>query len=49
MGAVDIVEYPDSGKVAAAAGIRDANFSTATFKAMGNITPTDYYTGESVG
>jgi len=47
LGAVDIVEYPDSGKIAAAAGIREADFSTATYKAMGRVQPTGYFDGES--
>ena len=46
IGAVDIVEYPDSGKMAAAAGIRNADFSTATYKALGRIQPAGYFDGE---
>jgi uncharacterized cupin superfamily protein len=44
---VDIVEYPDSGKVGAAAGVKNSDFATATFKAMGRIAPAGYYDGES--
>lgn len=47
IGEVDVIEYPDSGKVAAAAGIKNADFKTATFRTVGRITPTDYYDGET--
>jgi uncharacterized cupin superfamily protein len=43
---VDIVEYPDSQKIAAAAGIKNADFKTATFAGMGRMAPTSYYDGE---
>jgi uncharacterized cupin superfamily protein len=46
LGSVDIVEYPDSGKMAAAAGIRNADFSTATYKTMGRVQPAGYFDGE---
>ena len=46
MGTVDICDYPESGKVAMAAGIKNADFTTATFKGMGRIQPADYYDGE---
>ena len=46
MGGVDIVEYPDSGKVGLAAGVKDADFSTATYVGMGRIVPADYWDGE---
>lgn len=49
IGEVDIVEYPDSGKVAMAAGIRNADFRTATYKALGRIAPAGYYEGEGKG
>ena len=45
-GGVDIVEYPDTGKVAIAAGIKNRDFRTATIRAMGKITPQDYWEGE---
>jgi uncharacterized cupin superfamily protein len=32
MRGVDVVDYPDSGKVGIAGGIKDDDFSTATFK-----------------
>ncbi|MBO0766366.1 MAG: cupin domain-containing protein [Hyphomicrobiaceae bacterium] len=47
IGAVDICEYPDSGKVAAAAGIWNADFATATFTGIGRIQPADYWDGEA--
>lgn len=46
VGAVDVIEYPDSGKIAAAAGIKNADFRTATFKTLGHIEPADYFEGE---
>ena len=46
VGAVDVCDYPESGKMAVAAGIRNADFTTATFKGMGRIQPADYYDGE---
>jgi uncharacterized cupin superfamily protein len=46
MGEVDVVDYPDSGKFAAAAGIKNADFTTATFKYIGRAAPADYYDGE---
>lgn len=46
VGTSDIIEYPDSGKVAAAAGIRDADLSTATYKSLGRIAPAGYFEGE---
>jgi uncharacterized cupin superfamily protein len=49
MGEMDIVEYPDSGKMAAAAGVKGADFRTATYRALGRITPADYYEGEGRG
>jgi uncharacterized cupin superfamily protein len=49
IGEVDVVEYPDSGKMAVAAGIRNADFTTATYKALGRVTPADYFEGEGKG
>lgn len=46
IGSVDIVEYPDSGKVAMAAGVKNADFKTATYVGIGRIQPADYYDGE---
>jgi uncharacterized cupin superfamily protein len=38
---VDVVDYPDSGQFAVAAGIKNADFKTATFKYMGREAPSD--------
>jgi uncharacterized cupin superfamily protein len=46
IGGVDIVDYPDSGKVAMAAGIKNADFKTATYTGLGRVQPADYYDGE---
>jgi uncharacterized cupin superfamily protein len=46
IGETDIVEYPDTGKVAMAAGIKNADFKTATYKSLGRIKPADYFEGE---
>ena len=43
---VDIIEYPDSGKVGMAAGVKDGNLSSASYKTMGRVTPADYFDGE---
>jgi uncharacterized cupin superfamily protein len=43
---VDIIEYPDSDKIAAAAGIKDGDFKTATITKMGRLTPAGYFDGE---
>lgn len=46
LGEVDILDYPDTGKVAYAAGIKNADFKTATIVGLGRLTPTDYFEGE---
>jgi len=46
IGETDIVEYPDTGKVAMAAGIKNADFKTATYKSLGRVKPADYFEGE---
>jgi uncharacterized cupin superfamily protein len=46
IGAVDIIDYPDSGKVGAAAGVKNGDLSTATYKAFGRVTSADYFDGE---
>jgi uncharacterized cupin superfamily protein len=46
IGEVDIVEYPDSGKMAAAAGIKNADYRTASYKGVGRLQPADYFDGE---
>jgi len=42
----DVVDYPDSKKIAVAAGVKNADFKTATYVGLGRIAPTDYYDGE---
>ena len=46
MSSVDVVEYPDSKKVAIGAGIKNSDFKTATYVGMGRLAPADYYDGE---
>jgi uncharacterized cupin superfamily protein len=46
MSSVDVVDYPDSNKVGIAAGIKNADFKTATYVGIGRIAPADYYDGE---
>src|SRR5262245_29044922 len=46
VGSVDVVDYPDSGKVGVAAGVKNADFKTATYVAMGRIQRADYFDGE---
>jgi uncharacterized cupin superfamily protein len=43
---VDIIEYPDSGKVGMAAGVKGGDLKSASYKAMGRVTPADYFDGE---
>jgi uncharacterized cupin superfamily protein len=42
----DVVEYPDTGKIGVAAGMESADFTKATFKALGRISPAKYWDGE---
>jgi hypothetical protein len=46
VGGVDVVDYPDSTKIAVAAGVKNADFKTATYVFLGRIAPADYYDGE---
>jgi uncharacterized cupin superfamily protein len=47
IGSEDVVEYPDSGKVAFAAGVEDADFKTASITFLGKLSPPmNYYDGE---
>jgi uncharacterized cupin superfamily protein len=46
MGSVDVLDYPDSGKIAVGAGIKNADFKTATYAAVGRLTRADYWDGE---
>jgi uncharacterized cupin superfamily protein len=45
-GGVDVVDYPDSGKIAVAAGVKNGDFKTATYVGLGRLAPTDYFDGE---
>lgn len=42
----DVVEYPDSGKVCAMAGMTDGDPSSATYSARGRIALAEYWDGE---
>ena len=46
MGSVDFVDYPGSNKIAIAAGVKNADFKTATYVGLGRLTAADYYDGE---
>jgi uncharacterized cupin superfamily protein len=46
IGSVDLVDYPDSGKIAVAAGVKNADFKTATYAKVGRMQSADYYDGE---
>jgi uncharacterized cupin superfamily protein len=46
VGEADVVEYPDSGKIGIGVGIKNADFRTATYKALGRVQPADYWEGE---
>ena len=43
---VDVIDYSDSGKMGVAAGVKNGDLSTATYKAFGRVTPADYFDGE---
>jgi uncharacterized cupin superfamily protein len=47
LGEVDVVDYPDSGKMAVAAGIKNVDMSTATYRALGRVAVADYWDGEA--
>lgn len=47
IGEVDVVEYPDTGKIGVGAGIKNADFKTATYRALGRVVPADYFEGET--
>jgi uncharacterized cupin superfamily protein len=49
MADVDVIDYPDSGKMGVAAGVKNGDLSTATYKAFGRVTPADYFDGEDGG
>lgn len=42
----DVVEYPDSGKVAYRAGVIGGDRASGSIRAVGRLTPTDYWDGE---
>lgn len=42
----DVIEYPDSGKVCAMAGMTHGDPSSATFSARGRMAPAEYWDGE---
>ena len=47
IGSIDLVEYPDSNKFAVAAGVKNADFKSATFVYLGRKgQPLDYWEGE---
>jgi uncharacterized cupin superfamily protein len=46
MGGVDLVDYPDSQKIAVAAGIKNGDFKTATYAGVGRLLRADYFDGE---
>jgi uncharacterized cupin superfamily protein len=46
MAATEIVEYPDSNKIGVMAGMKNADFKTATYTGMGRMQKADYYDGE---
>jgi hypothetical protein len=43
---LNIVDYPDSNKIAVAAGVKNADFKTASYTGLGRLVPADYYDGE---
>ena len=43
---VEVVDYPDSKKIGVAAGVKNADFKSKTYAAMGRVTPADYFDGE---
>jgi uncharacterized cupin superfamily protein len=43
---VEVVDYPDSGKVGVMAGVKNGDFKSATYAGMGRLAPADYYDGE---
>jgi uncharacterized cupin superfamily protein len=45
VGGIDVVNYPDSTKIAVAAGVKNADFKTATYVGLGRVAPADYHDG----
>ena len=46
MSPVEVVDYPESGKIGVMAGVKNGDFKSATYAGMGRLTPADYYDGE---
>ena len=42
----EVVDYPDSNKIGVTAGVKNADFKTATFLGLGRLEKADYYDGE---
>jgi hypothetical protein len=47
-GAVDVVDYPDSKKIAIAAGVKDADFKTATYVGLGRLRRPTITTAKTI-
>jgi uncharacterized cupin superfamily protein len=47
MSGVEVVDYPDSGKIGVTAGVKNSDIATATYRGMGRMTAADYYDGEN--
>ncbi len=45
--ATEVVDYPDSKKIGVMAGVKNGDFTTATYRSMGRMQPADYFDGES--
>ena len=45
----DVIEYPDTGKIAVSAGASGLRYSDATYDHGGRLEPLDYWEGEDVG
>ena len=43
---VDVIDYPDSGKMGVAAGVKDDNLANATYRAFGRVVAAEYFDGE---
>lgn len=45
----DVIEYPDSGKVAYRAGVIGGDRASGSIRAIGRMVPADYWDGEATG
>jgi uncharacterized cupin superfamily protein len=45
--AAEVVDYPDSAKVGVTAGVKDGDFTKATYRGLGRMQPADYFDGEN--